>query len=70
MGAPVPQVGALVAVEGAVGAGAGVGADRAARRPRLRVHYPAEAGGDRAKFEPRPGGREHGPLELHLAPPP
>lgn len=70
MGAPVAQVGAAVAVQSAVGTGAGANSHRAARRPRLRVLHPAEARGDRSQLEPRPGGRQHGPLELHLAPAP
>lgn len=67
MGAPLVEVGAVVAVEGAVGAGAGAASHRAARRPRLRVPHQAEARGDRSQLEPRPGGCKHGPLELYLA---
>lgn len=70
VGAALAEVGAFVAIQGAVGPGAGPDGDRAPRRPRLRVPDPAEARRDRAQLEPRPGGREHGPLELHLAPPP
>lgn len=70
MGAPLAEVGAALAVQGAVGAGAGAASHRAAGRARLRVPDPAEARRDRAQLEPRPGGREHGPLELHLAAPP
>lgn len=62
MGAPVPEVGAAVAVEGAVGAGAGADRHSAAGRPGLRVHHPAEARGDRPQLEPGTGGREHGTL--------
>lgn len=69
MGAVVAEV-AAVAVEGAVGAGAGAAGDRSARRPRLRVPNPAETRGDRSQLEPRPGGRQHGALELHIASPP
>lgn len=69
-GAALAQVGAAVALEGAMGAGAGRGGDRAARRPRLRVLDSAEEGGDRAELQPRASGREHGTLEFHLAPPP
>lgn len=67
MGAARAQVGAAVAVQGAVGAGAAPGGHRAAGRPRLRVPDQAEARDHRAELEPRPGGREHGPFELHLA---
>lgn len=70
MGAPLSEVGSAVAVEGAVGAGAGAVGHRAARRPRIRIPDPAEARGDRTQFESRAGGRQHGPLELHFAPPP
>lgn len=67
MGAPFAQVGTAVALEGAVGAGAGADCDRTPRRPRLRVPDTDEARRHRAQLEPRPGRREHGTLELHIA---
>lgn len=62
MGAALAQVGALVAVEGAVGPRAAAGGHSAARRPRLRVPDQAEARRDRAQLEPRPGRCQHGTL--------
>lgn len=66
MGAALAQVSA-VAIEGAMGAGAGAGADSAPRRPRLRVPDSAEARGDRSELLPRGGRREHGTFEFYLA---
>lgn len=50
LGAALAQVGAAVALQGAVGAGAVAGGNRAARRPRLRVPDPAEARHHRAQL--------------------
>lgn len=46
------------------------GRDRQARGSRTRVPHPAEAHRDRPEQLQRPGGRQHGPLELHITPSP
>lgn len=46
------------------------GRDRQAGGPRARVPHPAEAHCDRPEQFQGSGGREHGPLELHIAPSP